>query len=153
MKSGGGASNGSTVPSMANVSATIDVDGSVAEKRPNTSEGASMRNTAGRQLPSSLWMPQRASLQSPLKRGKGRWRSRRPRAGYTIRDLCEVEDHAGADRYFASIMMRLKTVEGEDPLVPRWSTIFGLTQVWTNGLLAAEYLRGALHPVLAKQVY
>ncbi|RRT59603.1 hypothetical protein B296_00034558 [Ensete ventricosum] len=87
-----------------------------------------------------------APRESPLKRGKGRWRSRRPRAGYTIRDLCEVEDHAGTDRYFASIMMRLKTVEGEDPLVPRWLAIFGSTQVWTDGLLAAEYLRGGSAP-------
>ncbi|RWW37758.1 hypothetical protein BHE74_00057081 [Ensete ventricosum] len=46
-----------------------------------------------------------------------------PERGYTIRGLCEVEDWAGADKYFTSIMMRLKTIEGKDPLVPRWSTI------------------------------
>ncbi|RRT62592.1 hypothetical protein B296_00012626 [Ensete ventricosum] len=34
-----------------------------------------------------------------------------PERGYTIWDLCEVEDRAGAERYFASIMMRLKTIE------------------------------------------
>ncbi|RRT63120.1 hypothetical protein B296_00000880 [Ensete ventricosum] len=45
-----------------------------------------------------------------------------PERGYTMRELCEVEDQVGADRYLTSIMMQLKCVEGEDPLVPRWST-------------------------------
>ncbi|RZS02485.1 hypothetical protein BHM03_00032546 [Ensete ventricosum] len=50
-------------------------------------------------------------------------------------------------------MTQLKTIEGEDLLVPRWSAIFGSTQVWTEGPLTAKYLRRALHPALAKQVY
>ncbi|RZS15565.1 hypothetical protein BHM03_00047423 [Ensete ventricosum] len=33
------------------------------------------------------------------------------------------------------------------------SAISGSSQVWTEGPLAGEYLRGALHPALAKQVY
>ncbi|RRT70013.1 hypothetical protein B296_00026759 [Ensete ventricosum] len=70
--------------------------------------------------------------------------------GYTMRELCEVEDRAGADRYFASIMTRLKCIEGEDPLVQRWSTISGSSPFWTKGPLSGEYLRGALHPTLAK---
>ncbi|RRT67136.1 hypothetical protein B296_00039559 [Ensete ventricosum] len=52
-----------------------------------------------------------------------------PGRGYTIWDLCKVEDWTGVERYFASIMTRLKTVEGEDPLMPRWSFIFRLTQM------------------------
>ncbi|RWW76548.1 hypothetical protein BHE74_00015349 [Ensete ventricosum] len=60
---------------------------------------------------------------------------------------------SGADRYFASIITRLKCVEGEDSLVPRWSTISGSSPFWTEGALSGEYLRGALHPTLAKQVY
>ncbi|RRT44880.1 hypothetical protein B296_00006437 [Ensete ventricosum] len=50
-------------------------------------------------------------------------------------------------------MTRLKTVEGEDPLIPRWFAINGSNQVWTEGPLSGEYLQGALHPALAKQVY
>ncbi|RZS05539.1 hypothetical protein BHM03_00036066 [Ensete ventricosum] len=73
--------------------------------------------------------------------------------GYTMRELCEVEDRAGVDRYFASIMMQLKCIEGEDPLVPRWSTISGSSPFWIEGPLSAEYLRVPLHPTLAKQVY
>ncbi|RWW73863.1 hypothetical protein BHE74_00018224 [Ensete ventricosum] len=37
--------------------------------------------------------------------------------------------------------------------MPRWSSISGSTRVWTEGPLAGEYLRGALHPTLVKQVY
>ncbi|RWW61925.1 hypothetical protein BHE74_00030980 [Ensete ventricosum] len=76
-----------------------------------------------------------------------------PVRGYTMRDLCKVEDPTGANRYFASIMTRLKCVEGEDPLASRWSTISGSSPLWTEGMLSEEYLRGALHPTLTKQVY
>ncbi|RRT62922.1 hypothetical protein B296_00025408 [Ensete ventricosum] len=76
-----------------------------------------------------------------------------PERGYTMRELCKVEDRAGADRYFTSIITRLKCIEGEDPLVPRWSTISESSPFLTEGPLSGEYLRGALHPTLAKQVY
>ncbi|RWW80067.1 hypothetical protein BHE74_00011606 [Ensete ventricosum] len=70
-----------------------------------------------------------------------------------MRELYEVEDRARTNRYFASIMMRLKCIESEDPLVPRWLTISGSNPFWTEGALSGEYLRGALHPTLTKQVY
>ncbi|RZS21746.1 hypothetical protein BHM03_00054420 [Ensete ventricosum] len=76
-----------------------------------------------------------------------------PERGYTMRELYEVEDRAGADGYFTSIMKQLKCVEGEDPLVLSWSTISWFSPFWTEGPLSREYLRGALHPTLAKQVY
>ncbi|RWW38754.1 hypothetical protein BHE74_00055986 [Ensete ventricosum] len=50
-------------------------------------------------------------------------------------------------------MTRLKCADSEDPLVPRWSTISGSSMFWTERPLSGEYLRGALHPALAKQVY
>ncbi|RZR74048.1 hypothetical protein BHM03_00031489 [Ensete ventricosum] len=75
-----------------------------------------------------------------------------PERGYTLRELCEV-NCAGAEKYFTTNMVLLKAAEGEDPLVPRWSAISGSSQVWTEGPLAGEYLRGAPHPILAKQVY
>ncbi|RRT41190.1 hypothetical protein B296_00057995 [Ensete ventricosum] len=49
--------------------------------------------------------------------------------------------------------VRWRSIEGEDPLVPRWSTISGSSPLWTKGPLFGEYLRGALHPTLVKQVY
>ncbi|RZR91642.1 hypothetical protein BHM03_00019798 [Ensete ventricosum] len=50
-------------------------------------------------------------------------------------------------------MTRLNPGKGEELLMPRWSLIPGSAWVWTEGPLAMEYLRGALHPVLAKQFY
>ncbi|RZS27660.1 hypothetical protein BHM03_00061173 [Ensete ventricosum] len=74
-----------------------------------------------------------STARSSANKGKGNVElGEAPERGYTMRELCEVEDQAGADRYFTSIMTRLKGIEGEDPL----------------GILA-----GALHPTLTKQVY
>ncbi|RRT33479.1 hypothetical protein B296_00048320 [Ensete ventricosum] len=91
---------------------------------------------------------------APLEKGKGVVELEEvPKRGYTLQELCEVEDRAAADRYFVSTMTQLKLIDSEDPLVSRWSAIFGSSLVWTEGLLAGEYLQGALHPTLAKQVY
>ncbi|RRT49603.1 hypothetical protein B296_00045022 [Ensete ventricosum] len=94
------------------------------------------------------------ALRGPLPtRAKGRWNLRRSPSEYTMRELCKVEDRAGADRYFASIMTRLMCVDGEDPLAPRWLAISRSSPFWTKGPLFGEYLRGALHPTLEKQAY
>ncbi|RRT58995.1 hypothetical protein B296_00046178 [Ensete ventricosum] len=45
--------------------------------------------------------------------------------GYSLRDLCEVEDRARANGYFASIMKQPSPGEGEELLTPRWSSIPG----------------------------
>ncbi|RRT45128.1 hypothetical protein B296_00050493 [Ensete ventricosum] len=50
-------------------------------------------------------------------------------------------------------MARLKCADSEDPLVPRWSIISESSTFWIEGPLSGEYLRGAFHPTLAKQVY
>ncbi|RRT70198.1 hypothetical protein B296_00036669, partial [Ensete ventricosum] len=76
-----------------------------------------------------------------------------PECEYTLRELCKVEDRVGAEKYFATVMTRLKVVEGKAPMMSRWSTISELSQFWTKGPLSGEYLWGALHPALAKQVY
>ncbi|RRT47570.1 hypothetical protein B296_00029420 [Ensete ventricosum] len=76
-----------------------------------------------------------------------------PERGYTMQESCKVEDRVGVDKYFTSIMTQLKCVDSKDPLVPRWSTISGSSPLWTEGPLYGEYLWGALHPTLAKQVY
>ncbi|RRT71284.1 hypothetical protein B296_00031872, partial [Ensete ventricosum] len=61
--------------------------------------------------------------------------------GNTLWELCEVEDHVGAERYFTTVMTRLKVAEGEDPLMLRWSAIAGSSQFWTEGPLSEEYLQ------------
>ncbi|RRT48318.1 hypothetical protein B296_00048282 [Ensete ventricosum] len=39
-----------------------------------------------------------------------------------------MEDRAGVDKYFASIVTQLKFVDSKDPLVSRWSAISGSSQ-------------------------
>ncbi|RZS18029.1 hypothetical protein BHM03_00050251 [Ensete ventricosum] len=129
MKSSGGAGSGSTVPSAT---------GSVAKGR----------------LLSSSRMPQGAPLGSPLKRGRSWWSSRRLSNGGILSESCVMwRIERERTTIFASIMTQLMTIEDEDPLVLRWSAISESSQVWTEGPLSEEYLRGALHPNLAKQVY
>ncbi|RZR87479.1 hypothetical protein BHM03_00014891 [Ensete ventricosum] len=106
-----------------------DVRVSVVQKRPSSSAQAGLRKRL-----------RKAATQQPV-----------DASGSTVRELCKVKDRAGVDRYFASIMTRLKCFEGEDPLVPRWSTISGSNSFWTEGPLSREYLRGALHPTLVNQ--
>ncbi|RRT60529.1 hypothetical protein B296_00023146 [Ensete ventricosum] len=67
-----------------------------------------------------------------------------------MRELCEVEDRAWADMYFASVVTRLKCIDSEDPLGPRWSAISGSSQFQIEGPLFEEYPWGALHPTMAK---
>ncbi|RWV84503.1 hypothetical protein GW17_00053777 [Ensete ventricosum] len=131
--------SGSTVPSVASVPAAVDVGASMAEKRPSTGEGADASGSTTR---------------TSTEKGKGVVELEEVlERGYTMQELCEVEDRAGADRYFASIMTWLKCVDSEVPLVLRWSASSGSSQFWIKGPLFGEYLRGALHPALAKQVY
>ncbi|RWW09654.1 hypothetical protein GW17_00026844 [Ensete ventricosum] len=101
MKSGGGVGSGSTIPSAANAPATVDP-----------------ANTSG------------STARTPAEKGKGVVElEEAPEWGYTIRELCEVEDRAGSDKYFASIMMWRKCVDSEDPLVSSNRIILAL---WTT---------------------
>ncbi|RWW35688.1 hypothetical protein BHE74_00059349 [Ensete ventricosum] len=153
MKSGSRAGSGSVVPSTTSASTTVNITSSMAEKHPRVDERESLKKRGKKATPEQPADASGSTTRAPTEKGKRSMEIEdAPERGYTIRDLCEVEDLAGADKYFASIMTQLKTAEGEDPLVPRWSAISGLPQVWTEGPLAGEYLRGALHPVLAKQV-
>ncbi|RWV99157.1 hypothetical protein GW17_00037953 [Ensete ventricosum] len=43
--------------------------------------------------------------------------------------------------------------EAEEPLKARWRNFITSTRVWTDGSVATEYVRGSLHPDLAKQLY
>ncbi|RRT64299.1 hypothetical protein B296_00029614 [Ensete ventricosum] len=161
MKSGSRTGSGSAAPSTTSAFVAVGVAVLVAEKRPSADEGASLRKRSRKAAPEQPTDASESTTKAPAKKrrepvGKGKEPTEVeevPEQGYSIKDLCEVEDWAGADGYFASIMKQLKTNEGEDPLTSWWSSISGSTRVWTEGPLAGEYLRGALHPTLAKQLY
>ncbi|RWW85471.1 hypothetical protein BHE74_00005838 [Ensete ventricosum] len=103
-------------------------------------------------LKAGLRFPLHPMIETSSKGGGFRLLRWRPTC-YTLRELCEVKDRMGAERYFATIVTRLKVAKGEDPLMLRWSAIAGSSQFWTEGPLSGEYLYGALHPTLVKQAY
>ncbi|RRT50150.1 hypothetical protein B296_00050505 [Ensete ventricosum] len=56
-----------------------------------------------------------------------------PKRGYTMQELSKVEDRTGANKYFASIMMRLRCADSEDPLVLRcwWARLRRCRLSWS----------------------
>ncbi|RWV89069.1 hypothetical protein GW17_00048801 [Ensete ventricosum] len=149
IKSSGSASSGSTT----SASSTLGFVVITAEKRPDTNEGVNLRKRNKGVAPEQLVGVVGSTTKAPAKKGKELVEIEElPERGYSNRNLCEVEDRAGANGYFASIMMRLSPDESEEPLTSRWSSFLGSGRVWTESPLATEYLRGALHLVLAKQL-
>ncbi|RRT73142.1 hypothetical protein B296_00026625 [Ensete ventricosum] len=145
MKSDGGAGSGSA----ASTPTTGDAGVSIAEKRPSSRVGAGLRKCLRKVATEQPADSSGSTARTSADKGKGIVELEEiPERGYTMRELCEVDDRAGADKYFASIMTQLKCVNSEDPLVSRWSIISGSSPFWTEGPLSREYLWGALRPIL-----
>ncbi|RZS18225.1 hypothetical protein BHM03_00050458, partial [Ensete ventricosum] len=120
MKFGNGASSRLVAPSAIHVSASIIAVGSMTEKRPSIDEGSSLRKRSKRVTPEQLTDASWSTTRVPTEKGKELVElEEAPEWGYTIRELCEMEDRVRVDKYFASIMTWLKTIEGQDPMVPR----------------------------------
>ncbi|RZS09054.1 hypothetical protein BHM03_00040149 [Ensete ventricosum] len=125
---------------------------SLTEKRPSSDEGLSLRKRSRKETSEPLANALGSTTRVPSGKGKESVAiEEAPKRGNTLRELYEVEDRVGSEKYFATIMTRLKVTEGEDPLMPRWSAIVGSSQFWTEGPLSREYLCRTLHPTLAKQ--
>ncbi|RZS18255.1 hypothetical protein BHM03_00050487 [Ensete ventricosum] len=132
MNSDGGADSSSAAPSAANAPTAEDAGVSTVEKHPSSGVEASLRKRLRKAVVERPTDASRSTARTSADNGKGTVElGEVPVQGYTMRELCE----------------------GEDPLVPRWSTISGSSPFWTEGPLSREYLWRALHPTLAKQVY
>ncbi|RWW21545.1 hypothetical protein GW17_00014283, partial [Ensete ventricosum] len=70
-----------------------------------------------------------------------------------VRELCEVDGRAGRDKYFLAQISDLPRSEAESPLKVRWPNFLASTRVCNDRPLAIEYVRGALYPSTAKQLY
>ncbi|RRT85561.1 hypothetical protein B296_00005215 [Ensete ventricosum] len=117
IKSSGSASSGSTTPSTTSASSTLGFVVITAEKRPDTNEGVNLRKRNKGVAPELLVGVVGSTTKAPAKKGKELVEIEElPERGYSNRNLCEVEDRAGANGYFASIMMRLSLGESEEPL-------------------------------------
>ncbi|RRT41828.1 hypothetical protein B296_00057511 [Ensete ventricosum] len=119
INSDGGAGSGSAVPSVTGASASLVAVGSTTKKRPSIDEGLSLRKRNKRGTSEQITDASGSTTRVLAEKGKELVELKEaPEWGYTIQELCEVEDRVGSDKYFTSIMMRLRTVKGEDPLVP-----------------------------------
>ncbi|RRT38416.1 hypothetical protein B296_00033519 [Ensete ventricosum] len=146
MKSSGGAGSGSATPSAASAPTAGDARVSTVEKCPGSGAGAGLRKRLRKVAAEQPTNASGSTARTSTDKGKGMMELEEvPERGYTMWELCKVEDRAGVDKYFASIMTRLKCADNEGPLVPRWSTISGSSPFWTEGSLSGEYLRGWLY--------
>ncbi|RRT84867.1 hypothetical protein B296_00002241 [Ensete ventricosum] len=154
MKSDGEAGSRSAAPLAASAPGVGDAEVSTVEKRPNSGAGAGLRKRLRKVTAEQLADALRSTARTSADKGKGTVELEEvPERWYTMRELCEVEDRAMVDTYFASIMTWLKCADNEDPLMMRWLIISGSSPFWTEGLLFGEYLLGVLHPALTKQVH
>ncbi|RRT62542.1 hypothetical protein B296_00026830 [Ensete ventricosum] len=71
----------------------------------------------------------------------------------TLRELCKMDEWAGEDRYFATRIADPSKTEAGGLLKVRWSNLPTSVWFWTDGSIAVEYARGALHPTITKQLY
>ncbi|RWW82928.1 hypothetical protein BHE74_00008591 [Ensete ventricosum] len=111
MKSGSNVGSGSVAPSMANASPTVEVV-FMAEKHPSIDADTKLRKRNKRTTSEQLAGATESTTKAPTEKGResiGKGKEpveveEVPEWGYSIRDLCEVEDRAGANGYFTSIM-------------------------------------------------
>ncbi|RWW67795.1 hypothetical protein BHE74_00024722 [Ensete ventricosum] len=126
MKSSDGAGSGSTAPSIASAPTVGDARVSTIEKRPSSEAGVGLRKCLRKVAAKQPTDASGSIARISADKGKGMVELEEvPERGYTMQELCKVEDRVGVDKYFISIMTQLKCVDSKDPLVPRWLTIFG----------------------------
>ncbi|RZR81137.1 hypothetical protein BHM03_00007315 [Ensete ventricosum] len=147
MKSGDKAGSGSMAPSAASVPTAGDAEASTTEKCPSSRVGAGLRKRLRKATVEQPTDALGSIARTSVDKGKGIVELEEvPERGYTMREICEVKDRAGVDKYFASIMTRLRCIDSEDPLVPRWLTISGSSQIWTKGPLSGDTCGGLYTP-------
>ncbi|RWV79453.1 hypothetical protein GW17_00059417 [Ensete ventricosum] len=103
--------------SAANALAAGDARVSMVEKSPSSSTEAGLRKRLRKAVAEQPTDASGSTARTSVDKDKRMVElGKVPERGYTMRELCKVEDQVGAYRYFTSIMMQLKCVEGEDPL-------------------------------------
>ncbi|THU61033.1 hypothetical protein C4D60_Mb07t19010 [Musa balbisiana] len=70
----------------------------------------------------------------------------------SMRDLCRVSRSEG-EEYRAMGMTSLPAGVPGAPYAARWPDLKADSRIWADGATAQEFVRGALHPALAKELY
>ncbi|RRT74790.1 hypothetical protein B296_00021999 [Ensete ventricosum] len=95
MKSSGGAGSGSTVPSATGASTSVVATSTTAEKCPSVNKRLSLRKRSKREAFEQLTDASRSTSRVPAEKGKELVELEEAlERGYTIRELCDVEDRA-----------------------------------------------------------
>nr|XP_009413927.1 PREDICTED: uncharacterized protein LOC103995125 [Musa acuminata subsp. malaccensis] len=71
----------------------------------------------------------------------------------SIRDLCRLPSGAPGEPYLARAMGELPEGQPSDPLAARWTGLTRGDRVWADGEAAALFVRGGLHPDMARELY
>lgn len=70
----------------------------------------------------------------------------------SVRDLCRLTTR-DEEPFLARMVGEIATGEAGDPLVARWGGLSRGDKVWVGGDSSAAFLRGALHPDVARDLY
>ncbi|THU58926.1 hypothetical protein C4D60_Mb03t19630 [Musa balbisiana] len=70
-----------------------------------------------------------------------------------MRDLCLVHSHAEGEQYQALSMVDLPAGESGTPYASWWLSLKDDNRIWVDRPIAQEFIRGALHPAMAKELY
>ncbi|THU55185.1 hypothetical protein C4D60_Mb11t03890 [Musa balbisiana] len=71
----------------------------------------------------------------------------------TIRELCRLPVEGEDEPYLARAIGAIPRGEAADPLVGRWEGLTRGNRVWAEGDCAAGFIRGRLHPDIARDLY
>ena len=71
----------------------------------------------------------------------------------SMRDLCRIRSWAEGEQYQALNMADLPVGELGAPYATRWVTLKADSRIWGDGPTAQEFIRGAFHPIMAKDLY
>ncbi|THU59489.1 hypothetical protein C4D60_Mb07t02660 [Musa balbisiana] len=71
----------------------------------------------------------------------------------TIRELCSFPSGGGDEPYLARVVGAIPRGEAADLLVGRWEGLTRGSRVWADGECATGFIRGGLHPDIARDLY
>ena len=71
----------------------------------------------------------------------------------SMRDLCHIRSRAEGEQFQALSMADLLVGEPGTPYASRWANLKANSRIWANRVSAQEFIRGALYPAMAKELY
>ncbi|THU63738.1 hypothetical protein C4D60_Mb01t18990 [Musa balbisiana] len=135
-----------TEPKSGTVDASVEVEAGRPRKKAKASavqSGETDAGPAGKGGRSLDWGEAGASREGA---GKALWEP-------SICDLCRLPTGKKDEPFQARATGELLEGQASDPLVARWGGLSQGDRVWTDGDVAAWFVRGGLHPKIARDLY